>query len=577
METKEEVEELTVTKHKGWKAMPYVLGNETFEKLGSTGMLSNLIVYLTTVFHMKQVDAAILLNVFSGTTNLAPVVGAFLSDSYFGRYATLGFACVATFLGMLLVTLTAGIPRLHPPHCKSLNLAGTGCIGPSQSQLAFLLGGLAFLVVGAGGIRPCNLAFGADQFNPKTESGRKGINSFFNWYYFTFTSMMMVSLTIIVYVQVSVSWTLGLAIPTTAMFFSCVCFFLGTNIYVKIKPEGSPFTSLAQVFVACIKKRKLKAVSQPEKELFDPPHTSLLNSKLHHTDQFRFLDKAATRTPEDTLNEDGLSPTNPWRLCSNQKVEEAKCLLRVIPIWSSTVIFYMALSQQTTYAVLQAMNMDRHIGKHFQIPAGSFIVVSMLALTLWLPLYDRVIVSAVRRITKQDGGITLLQRMGIGLVLCVISMVVSGIVEARRRRLAVSEGILMSSLWLIPQFAIAGLAEAFNIIGQVEFYYKQFPENMRSVSGSFLFLGMAAGNYMSSLFVSVVHKTTGHGRHENWLNENLNHGRLDFFYYVIAGCGVVNFVYFIFFARWYRYKGADSGNQVAEIGMKTMNSGASHV
>ncbi|CAN6441048.1 unnamed protein product [Victoria cruziana] len=438
---KEEAEEPTVEKHRGWKAMPYVIGNETFEKLGSTGLLSNLIVFLTTVFNLKQVDAAILLNVFSGTTNLTPVLGAFLSDAYFGRYATLGFACVATFLGMLIVTLTAAIPQLHPPQC---------------------------------GIRPCNLAFGADQFNPNTESGR----------------------------EVSVSWTLGFSIPTAAMFLSCVCFFLGTKIYVKVKPEGSPFTSLAQVFVACIKKRRLKAVSQSDKELFDPPHTSLLNSKLHHTDQFRFLDKAATRTAGDTLNEDGL-PSNPWRLCSIQKVEEAKCLVRVIPIWASTIIFNMSVSQQTTYAVLQAMNMDRHVGKHFQIPA-------------------------VKWITKQDGGFTLLQRMGIGLVLCVISMLVSGIVEARRI-LAVGDGALLSR------------------------------------------------NYMSSLLVSVVHKVTG-GFHQNWLSDNLNHGRLDYFYYMIAGCGVVNFFYFIFIARWYRYKGAaSSSNQVAEIGMKTTNSGASHV
>ncbi|CAN6441049.1 unnamed protein product [Victoria cruziana] len=476
---------------------------------------------------------------------------------------------------MLIVTLTAAIPQLHPPQCKRLNLAEAGCIGPNLSQLAFFLGGLAFLVIGAGGIRPCNLAFGADQFNPNTESGREGINSFFNWYYFSFTTMMMVSLTIIVYVQVSVSWTLGFSIPTAAMFLSCVCFFLGTKIYVKVKPEGSPFTSLAQVFVACIKKRRLKAVSQSDKELFDPPHTSLLNSKLHHTDQFRFLDKAATRTAGDTLNEDGL-PSNPWRLCSIQKVEEAKCLVRVIPIWASTIIFNMSVSQQTTYAVLQAMNMDRHVGKHFQIPAGSFTVISMFTLTLWLPLYDRLLVPAVKWITKQDGGFTLLQRMGIGLVLCVISMLVSGIVEARRI-LAVGDGALLSSMWLIPQFAIIGLAEAFSVIGQVEFYYKQFPENMRSVSGSFLFLGMAAGNYMSSLLVSVVHKVTG-GFHQNWLSDNLNHGRLDYFYYMIAGCGVVNFFYFIFIARWYRYKGAaSSSNQVAEIGMKTTNSGASHV
>uniref|UniRef100_A0A8R7QB67 Uncharacterized protein n=1 Tax=Triticum urartu TaxID=4572 RepID=A0A8R7QB67_TRIUA len=75
--------------HRGWKAMPYVIGNETFEKLGTIGTLSNLLVYLTTVYHMPSVKAATLLNVFSGTSNLATVFGAYISDTYLGRYTTI--------------------------------------------------------------------------------------------------------------------------------------------------------------------------------------------------------------------------------------------------------------------------------------------------------------------------------------------------------------------------------------------------------------------------------------------------------------------------------------------------------
>ncbi|KAK3227935.1 hypothetical protein Dsin_007797 [Dipteronia sinensis] len=71
-------------------------------------------------------------------------------------------------------------------------------------QMAFLVTGFEFLIIGAGGIRPCNLAFGADQFNPNTESGHRGITSFFNWYYFTFTFSMIFSVTLIVYVQSNV-------------------------------------------------------------------------------------------------------------------------------------------------------------------------------------------------------------------------------------------------------------------------------------------------------------------------------------------------------------------------------------
>lgn len=186
---------------------------------------------------------------------------------------------------MFLLTLTAAVPNLHPPNCKSQE-TGT-CSGPTPWQMAFLSSALGLLVVGAGGIRPCNLAFGADQFNPKTESGKRGISSFFNWYYFTFTFAMMISLSIIVYVQSDVSWAWGLGIPAFMMFLSCVMFFIGSRIYVKIKPEGSPITGVMQVIVAAMRKKQLTLPEQPWNSLFSHVSKSTMNSKLSYTDQFR--------------------------------------------------------------------------------------------------------------------------------------------------------------------------------------------------------------------------------------------------------------------------------------------------
>ncbi|URE28673.1 Nitrate transporter, partial [Musa troglodytarum] len=73
-------------------------GNEIFEKLGALGTITNLVVYLTAVFHLRSITTATIVNVFNGTTNLAPVLGAFLADTYLGRYATLGLASVASQL-----------------------------------------------------------------------------------------------------------------------------------------------------------------------------------------------------------------------------------------------------------------------------------------------------------------------------------------------------------------------------------------------------------------------------------------------------------------------------------------------
>lgn len=188
--------------------------------------------------------------------------------------------------GMLVLTMTATFPSMHPPKCGSGE--NDNCVGPSLGQLAFLYTAFVFLVIGASGIRPCNLAFGADQFNPNTESGKRGINSFFNWYYFTFTFAMMVSLTVIVYVQASINWAIGLAIPAFLMFLSCAVFFVGTRIYVMILPLGSPITNVVQTLVVAFKKRKLQLPEQPWNSLFTYHSPDSINSKIAYTDQLRY-------------------------------------------------------------------------------------------------------------------------------------------------------------------------------------------------------------------------------------------------------------------------------------------------
>ena len=176
---------------------------------------------------------------------------------------------------------------MHPAECTTRETSSHTCQEPTPWQMAFLLSGFGFLIVGAGGIRPCNLAFGADQFNPRTEAGKRGINSFFNWYFFTFTFAKMVSLTLIVYVQSNISWALGLSIPPMLMFISTVLFLMGNNLYVKVNASGSPLTSVAQVIVVSIKKRRLKQPEQPWISLFTYMPPTSINSKLPYTDQFR--------------------------------------------------------------------------------------------------------------------------------------------------------------------------------------------------------------------------------------------------------------------------------------------------
>lgn len=111
----------------------WVAGNETFEKLGTLGTSANLLVYLTQVFHMRSVDAATLLNGLNGTTSLAPIIGAFLSDAYLGRYLALAIASVAS----LIVSPSLPLSLFSPPiPTRSVQVSST--LHAASSQLLAL-------------------------------------------------------------------------------------------------------------------------------------------------------------------------------------------------------------------------------------------------------------------------------------------------------------------------------------------------------------------------------------------------------------------------------------------------------
>lgn len=548
----------------GWKSMPYIIGNETFERLAAFGLLANFMVYLRREYHMDQVTATNFINIYSGVANFAPLLGAFISDAYFGRFWVIAIGSVCSFLGMVTLTLTSFVPNLKPQWCpyndskmEQQQQLLNSCAKPNTSQIGVLVLSIGLLSIGSGCIRPCSIPFGVDQFDHTTEEGRRGINSYYNWYYTTFTVVVMLTLTVVVYIQDSVSWVWGFGIPTSLMFCSIVLFIFGTRLYVYIKPEGSVFSNIFRVFVAAYKKRHLVLLPRANKEaakLYDPPVTGVLGSKLPLTDQLSCLNKGAIIV-EGEINIEGTpEKSSKWTLCSIQHIEEVKCLIKVLPIWASGIICFTAAAQQSTFAVSQAMLMNRHIGPKFLIPPGTIIVVSMLAVGVWVPIYDRVVVPMLRKVTKHEDGISLLQRMGVGLVLSIVSMVIAGLVEQKRRDMANRDGRIMSVMWLIPQLAVLGLAEGFNFIAQIEFYNKQFPENLRSMATSLFFCTVAGANYLSTAVVIAVHGLTGRHGKPDWLTNDLNQGKVDYFYYLLGIMGVFNLMYFFVVAKRYRYK-----------------------
>ncbi|KAF5194532.1 NRT1/ PTR FAMILY 1.1 [Thalictrum thalictroides] len=159
------------------------------------------------------------------------------------------------------------IPSAKPPPCNS---SQTGCQNPTFVQLAFLVLSLGFISIVHGCIKPCSMAFGADQLvsEHKLEKNERSIQSYFNWYYAFSPLSSVIALTVIVYIQEQFGWKVGFGVPVIIMFLSTAFFLGGSSLYVKMNGDKSLFTGLAQVLVAAIKNRHLSFPSDTSDGLY---------------------------------------------------------------------------------------------------------------------------------------------------------------------------------------------------------------------------------------------------------------------------------------------------------------------
>lgn len=537
-----------------WKACPYILGNECCERLAYYGMSTNLVVYFKTQLNQHSTTASKNQSNWSGTCYVMPLLGAFLADSYLGRYWTIAIFSIIYVCGMTLLTVSASVPGLRPTCYEKDKCHATD----GQTTVFFVA--LYLVALGTGGIKPCVSSYGADQFDDADPIERNYKNSFFNWFYFSINIGALVASSLIVWIQQDIGWGWGFGVPAVAMAFAVVSFFTGSRLYRYQKPGGSPLTRICQVVVASF--RKYHVTLPAEKSLLyeTAAAESVIKGsrKLAHTNELRFFDKAAVKTESDEKR----CSINNWRLCTVTQVEELKSVIKLLPIWATGIIFSTVYNQMSNMFVLQAMYMDTHLGK-FRIPEASLSVFDTIAVILWVPVYDRMLIPLVRKFTGHKNGFTQLQRMGTGLVISVFAMVSAAIVEVVRLGIVkrhnyydTTNDIPMSVFWQIPQYMIIGCAEVFTFIGQLEFFYDQAPDSMRSLCAALSLTTTALGSYVSSLLVTIVTDISTRNGKIGWIADNPNHGKLHYFFLLLSVLSVINFFVFLIVAKRYKYKKA---------------------
>ncbi|CAM0871219.1 unnamed protein product [Alopecurus aequalis] len=556
----------------GWSSAAMILGVELNERLTTLGIAVNLVTYLTATMHLGNAASANAVTNFLGTSFMLCLLGGFVADTYLGRYLTIAISTAVQAAGMTVLTVSTAAPGLRPERCADPTGASAACAQPSGTQLGVLYLGLYLTALGTGGLKSSVSGFGSDQFDESHGGERRRVARFFSWFFFFISLGSLLAVTVLVYVQDNVGRRWGYGVCVVAILVGLGVFLGGTPRYRFKKLAGSPLTQIAAVTAAAWRKRALPLPSDPSM-LYDVDDAAAAGEdvkgklKLPHSKQCRFLDQAAV-VEEEEQDSSSPSPSLPkrkkkWAVCTVTEVEEVKQVVRMLPTWATTILFWTVYAQMTTFSVSQAQAMDRRLGASFLVPAGSLTVFFVGSILLTVPLYDRFLVPFARRFTGNPPGLSPLQRIFVGLLLAVLAMVVAALTE-HRRLAAAAAGIQLSVFVIVPQFLIVGAGEAFTYIGQLDFFLRECPMDMKTMSTGLFLSTLSVGFFLSSGLVSIVHAVTTSGARRPWLADNIDEGRLDYFYWLLAVISTINIGAFVAAARGYVYK----EKRLADAGIK---------
>jgi peptide/histidine transporter 3/4 len=392
-------------------------------------------------------------------------------------------------------------------------------LGPSSVQVAFFYASLYLVAIAQGADKPCGLAFAADQFDPDHPKERASRSSLFNWWFFSMAVGVAVAVAVVSYVQENVGWGFGFGMLCAIMLFTFAVFLVGTPTYRLYAPNPgaeSPFVRLARSLAALVRTSNF--------------------AKRHHR--------------HDEEDEDAAA-----------KSEEARGVLRLVPIWAACLAYGVVYAQVMTLFNKQGRTLDRRIFGGIELPPAALQTLGPASILLFVPIYDRLLVPALRCATGNPSGLTLLQRVGTGMAVSLATVLTAALVEARRLETARQHGLVddpdatvpMSWVWLVPQYGMIGVADVFAMVGMQEFFYDQMPGELRSL-GLALYLSVTGiGGFISSALISFIDRVTSSGGGDSWFADNLNRAHLDYFYWLLAGISAAELVLYLWFARSYTY------------------------
>ena len=208
--------------------IPYILGNEVAERFSFYGMKAILFVFMTKYLldsggneaFYTETQAREAVHDFVALAYFFPLIGAVISDAFWGKYKTILYISLFYCVGHGLLALMDA-----PPSFLQATLSPEG----------FMLSGLFVIAMGAGGIKPCVSAHVGDQFG---ETNKHLLEPMFGWFYVSINLGATAAYALLPKILNDYGPGFAFALPGILMGLATLVFWLGRNRFVHIPPTG---------------------------------------------------------------------------------------------------------------------------------------------------------------------------------------------------------------------------------------------------------------------------------------------------------------------------------------------------
>jgi len=189
--------------------IPFIVANEFAERFCYYGINAILSIYMTQFLRFGEAEATSFHSLFKSGAYFFPLVGAIVSDVFWGKFKTIMIFSISYMSGCAMVALV-----------------------PGKFGLIF---GLFLVAFGTGGIKPCVSTNVGDQFTSKNQHL---IERAFSYFYLAINAGSSISIYFCPVLLQKFGPKLAFGMPAVAMFLATIFFWSGRKRYAVVPPAG---------------------------------------------------------------------------------------------------------------------------------------------------------------------------------------------------------------------------------------------------------------------------------------------------------------------------------------------------